>query len=243
MWSVISISTVLAFQVSASESNSAERIVLGSILVCYHSNANCRLGTVGLRYRRPHLLWLKGGSQETDQAVCKIALKRIPRELKDLDNNPPGDFRARPTERNILDWHFVFSGLEGSDYEGGFYHGRLLLSPNYPLAPPKIIMYTENGRFSIEESICLSITHHHPEDWQASWTIRTCITALRLFMGTNERGIGSIETSSETRHKHAKNSHSGLTKINSEAGSPNYNDLLELHRNLHQSLKSSLKSV
>eukprot|EP00961_Rhodomonas_salina_P144988 1951670-Rhodomonas_salina.2 len=35
--------------------------------------------------------------------------------------------RASPMDHDILDWHFVLLGVKGSAFEGGLYHGRILL--------------------------------------------------------------------------------------------------------------------
>ena len=196
-------------------------------------------------HRRPaafiFLQNLRGGSQKKDNEVIgKIALKRIPKEMKSLEDDPPREFRARPLDNNLLDWHFVFVGVEGSDYEKGFYHGQLLLDKDYPIKPSRIIIYTENGRFTTGAPICLSISSYHPELWQASWTIRACINAIRLFMTTEEAGIGKISESSSTRRKLALLSRKGPEAIKSEIGSEWYPQILELHKSLHSSLFDSI---
>ena len=41
--------------------------------------------------------------------------------------------------------------------------------------------------------VCLSISSHHPEHWQPSWSVRTALTALIAFMPTPGNGaIGSL---------------------------------------------------
>ncbi len=54
-------------------------------------------------------------------------------------------------------------------------------------------MLTQNGRFETGVKICLSISSHHPEHWQPSWSMRTALTALIAFMPTPGNGaIGSM---------------------------------------------------
>ena len=77
--------------------------------------------------------------------------------------------------------------------QGGIYHGRILLPPEYPFKPPSFMMLTQNGRFETGVKICLSISSHHPEHWQPSWSVRTALTALIAFMPTPGNGaIGSM---------------------------------------------------
>lgn len=62
---------------------------------------------------------------------------------------------------NLLEWHFTFTGIQGTAYEDGFYHGSIRLDPSYPLKPPSIYMLTPSGRWDVGKSICLSATNFH----------------------------------------------------------------------------------
>ena len=47
--------------------------------------------------------------------------------------------------------------------------------------------------FTVPRQVCLSISSHHPEHWQPSWSVRTALTALIAFMPTPGNGaIGSL---------------------------------------------------
>eukprot|EP00094_Tigriopus_californicus_P009935 TCALIF_09580-PA protein Name:"Similar to Ero1L Ero1-like protein (Drosophila melanogaster)" AED:0.14 eAED:0.14 QI:0/0/0.25/0.75/1/1/4/159/609 len=64
-----------------------------------------------------------------------------------------------------------------------------------------------NGRFEVGKKICLSISGHHPESWQPSWSIRTALLAIIGFMPTPGEGtIGSLNYSPEERRKLALSS-------------------------------------
>lgn len=77
--------------------------------------------------------------------------------------------------------------------QGGIYHGRILLPPDYPFKPPAFMMLTPSGRFETGVKICLSISSHHPEHWQPSWSVRTALTALIAFMPSPGNGaLGSL---------------------------------------------------
>lgn len=77
--------------------------------------------------------------------------------------------------------------------QGGIYHGRILLPAEYPFKPPSFMMLTPNGRFETNMKICLSISSHHPEHWQPSWSVRTALMALIAFMPSPGNGaLGAI---------------------------------------------------
>lgn len=91
-------------------------------------------------------------------------------------------------------------GPVDSDFANGYYHGRIILPNEYPMKPPSIILLTPSGRFETNKKICLSISGHHPESWQPSWSIRTALLAIIGFMPTEGLGaIGSLDFSSEER--------------------------------------------
>lgn len=135
------------------------------------------------------------------------AVKRLMREAIEL-HEPTEEYCAQPVEDNLFEWHFTVRGPTDSDFEGGVYHGRIILPPEYPMKPPSIILLTPNGRFEVNKKICLSISGHHPESWQPSWSIRTALLAIIGFMPTQGLGaIGSLDYKPEERRALAQKSH------------------------------------
>lgn len=62
---------------------------------------------------------------------------------------------------NLFEWHFSVRGPPDSDFDGGVYHGRIVLPPEYPMKPPSIILLTVRWR----ESSCFS-----PFSWSRTGT-------------------------------------------------------------------------
>jgi ubiquitin-protein ligase len=69
------------------------------------------------------------------------AVKRLMREAQEL-SQPTAEYFAQPVEDNLFEWHFSVRGPADSDFEGGVYHGRISLPPEYPLKPPSIMLLT-----------------------------------------------------------------------------------------------------
>ncbi|KAI9302328.1 ubiquitin-conjugating enzyme/RWD-like protein [Cunninghamella echinulata] len=135
------------------------------------------------------------------------AVKRILQEAKELSKEDSNEFEAHPLEDNIFEWHFTISGPEGTDFEGGRYHGRILLPAEYPFKPPHLIFLTPNGRFELHTKVCLSVTAHHEEHWQPSWGIRTVLLAVMGFLPTQSKGaLGGLDYQKEERQRLAKRS-------------------------------------
>ena len=135
------------------------------------------------------------------------AVKRILREMREMAEDASPAFHAEAVEEDIFEWHFAILGAEDSEFEGGIYHGRVLLPPEYPFKPPSFVLLTPSGRFETNTKICLSITQHHPEHWQPSWSVRTALTAVRAFMPSPAEGaVGSLDYTKEERRALAERS-------------------------------------
>ena len=78
------------------------------------------------------------GNAKLESSPKSLTKHRIVKELRDICQqellpcfpfNGTSDevgVRLIPTA-SLLEWHFSFTGIEASPYEGGVYHGRILL--------------------------------------------------------------------------------------------------------------------
>lgn len=55
---------------------------------------------------------------------------------------PTEEYHACPLDDNLFEWHFTVKGPPSTEFEGGYYHGRILLPSQYPMQPPNIILMT-----------------------------------------------------------------------------------------------------
>ena len=70
-----------------------------------------------------------------------LAVKRLMREAQELAE-PTYDYFAQPLSDNLFEWHFTVRGPADTEFDGGIYHGRIVLPPDYPMKPPNIIVLT-----------------------------------------------------------------------------------------------------
>ena len=123
----------------------------------------------------------------TLNAICK---KRLIGDLKLIEKNPHDIIEIVPDEQNMLIWYFLVKGPKDSDYENGYYIGKLTHSPNYPFSPPDFIMLTPSGRFKIDKKICLTNTGFHSDEWSPMWTIHGILTGfVSIMLDDKEHGI------------------------------------------------------
>lgn len=134
----------------------------------------------------------------------KACLKRLQKEFRDLCKEPVPQCVARPSANDILEWHYVLEGSEGTPFVGGYYYGRIKFPPEYPYKPPGITMITPNGRFMPQKKICLSMSDYHPELWNPMWSVASILTGLLSFMMDKSPTTGSVNTTDAEKQRYAK---------------------------------------
>lgn len=132
------------------------------------------------------------------------AVKRILSEARELASDRSQLYTAAPLEDDIFEWHFTLRGPQSTEFEGGLYHGRILLPSEYPMRPPNLILLTPNGRWELGKKICLTFTGFHEEMWQPAWGVRTALLGLQTFMTAKAEaavGIAALNYPPAVRQK------------------------------------------
>lgn len=134
----------------------------------------------------------------------KSCVKRLQKEYRALCKEPVSHVVARPSPNDILEWHYVLEGSEGTPFAGGYYYGKIKFPPEYPYKPPGITMVTPSGRFMTQRKLCLSMSDFHPETWNPMWSVSSILQGLLSFMMDNSPTTGSVNSTVEEKQRLAK---------------------------------------
>jgi ubiquitin-conjugating enzyme E2 J2 len=141
------------------------------------------------------------------QTLSKLTIKRLESEIKMIQKDPMEFIDTYHDEKDILTWYFMIRGPDKTDYEGGFYIGKIMLSPDYPASPPDYNMLTPSGRFEINRKICLTNSGFHRDQWSAIWNIKTLLEAFLSIMASDDtEGLAHIKDTKSNRKKMALDS-------------------------------------
>ena len=107
-----------------------------------------------------------------------MALRRISKELADLQKDPPANCSAGPVnEHEKFQWHATIMGPEGSPYQGGVFFLAIHFPSDYPFKPPKLQFTTRifHPNINANGSICLDILK---ETWSPALTISKVLLSI-----------------------------------------------------------------
>jgi len=110
------------------------------------------------------------------------ALKRVTKELAELEANPHPNCTIFPTESDIFFWNVYMTGPDTTPYEGGTFHLIVEIPQDYPFKPPKVRFATQIYHCNINRngSICHAILK---DQWSPALTLSRvfdCIFGLLL---------------------------------------------------------------
>ena len=107
-----------------------------------------------------------------------MALKRIQKELADLQRDPPANCSAGPTdESDLYNWTASIMGPEDSPFQGGVFFLNVQFPTDYPFKPPKLSFTTRiyHPNINSNGSICLDILK---DQWSPALTISKVLLSI-----------------------------------------------------------------
>ncbi|AQK97075.1 Putative ubiquitin-conjugating enzyme family isoform 1, partial [Zea mays] len=115
-----------------------------------------------------------------------MASKRIQKELKDLQKDPPTSCSAGPVGEDIFHWQATIMGPSDSPYSGGVFLVTIHFPPDYPFKPPKVAFRTKvfHPNINSNGSICLDILK---DQWSPALTISKVLLSICSLL-TGPRG-------------------------------------------------------
>ncbi|KAK7385629.1 hypothetical protein VNO78_31373 [Psophocarpus tetragonolobus] len=119
---------------------------------------------------------LSSFSPADSRPLC-MASKRILKELKDLQKDPPTSCSAGPVAEDMFHWQATIMGPADSPYAGGVFLVSIHFPPDYPFKPPKVAFRTKvfHPNINSNGSICLDILK---EQWSPALTISKVLLSI-----------------------------------------------------------------
>eukprot|EP00300_Choanocystis_sp_HF-7_P042083 c8848_g1_i1.p1 GENE.c8848_g1_i1~~c8848_g1_i1.p1 ORF type:complete len:149 (+),score=11.90 c8848_g1_i1:70-516(+) len=106
-----------------------------------------------------------------------MAQKRITKELKDFQKDPPAGCSAGPQDANLFHWNATIMGPDESPYAGGVFFLDIHFPSDYPFKPPRVTFVTKIYHPNINQTggICLDILK---DKWSPALTISKVLLSI-----------------------------------------------------------------
>ena len=106
-----------------------------------------------------------------------MAVRRLTKELTDVENNPSANCSASPIEDDIFHWRGSIIAPPETPYDGGVYFLDIQFPADYPFKPPKVRFETPIYHCNINDKGDISIDILK-DNWSPALTISKVLFAL-----------------------------------------------------------------
>lgn len=113
-----------------------------------------------------------------------MALKRLEKELRGLNDDPIAQISAGPVDsEDLYNWMATITGPEGTPYQGGVFFLKIQFPANYPFTAPKVSFTTRiyHPNISSNGAICVDILK---EMWSPALTISKVLLSICTLLDT-----------------------------------------------------------
>ena len=110
-----------------------------------------------------------------------MSLRRIQKELADVNRDPPAGCSCGPIEDDMYHWEGILMGPADSPFSGGIFKLGIVFPLDYPFKPPKVSFITKIYHPNINSAggICLDILK---DQWSPALTITKVLLSILSLM-------------------------------------------------------------
>ncbi|CAL9031227.1 unnamed protein product, partial [Prunus brigantina] len=125
--------------------------------------------------------WRFGAPGGSKLAMSTPARKRLMRDFKRLQQDPPAGISGAPQDNNIMLWNAVIFGPDDTPWDGGTFKLTLQFTEDYPNKPPTVRFVSRMFHPNIyaDGSICLDILQNQ---WSPIYDVAAILTSIQSLL-------------------------------------------------------------
>ncbi|KAM7042361.1 ubiquitin-conjugating enzyme E2 B isoform 1-T1 [Acridotheres tristis] len=136
------------------------------------------------------------------------ARRRLMRDFKRLQEDPPVGVSGAPSENNIMQWNAVIFGPEGTPFEDGTFKLVIEFSEEYPNKPPTVRFLSKMFHPNVyaDGSICLDILQNR---WSPTYDVSSILTSIQVCT-VKVKLCSSVKADVGVQHEHLHTSQTAM---------------------------------
>ncbi|KAL4379648.1 hypothetical protein GQ457_02G030570 [Hibiscus cannabinus] len=153
-------------------------IVAARAVVSWHEDQN------KIPDKETYCIWIGlgwVGFRNEGKAMSTPARKRLMRDFKRLQQDPPAGISGAPQDNNIMLWNAVIFGPDDTPWDGGTFKLTLQFTEDYPNKPPTVRFVSRMFHPNIyaDGSICLDILQNQ---WSPIYDVAAILTSIQSLL-------------------------------------------------------------
>jgi len=114
-------------------------------------------------------------------SIPPAVMRRVMRELSDLEKNPPEGIRVQTSDEDMLDVTGIIEGPDGTPYAGGYFRVKFKFTEEFPAAPPKCWFATKifHPNVGANGEICVNTLK---KDWKSTYGIGHILVTVKCLL-------------------------------------------------------------
>ncbi|PPQ72454.1 hypothetical protein CVT24_003120 [Panaeolus cyanescens] len=114
-------------------------------------------------------------------SISPAVVRRIMRELSEMEKNPPEGIRIQSNDEDMLDFVGLVEGPEGTPYAGGYFKVKFTFNDEFPAAPPKCRFATKIFHPNVGPTgeICVNTLK---KDWKSTYGIAHILVTVKCLL-------------------------------------------------------------
>jgi len=109
------------------------------------------------------------------------ARRRLMRDFKKIQDDPPAGVSGAPTEDNLMVWNALIFGPIETPFEDGTFKLELIFTEEYPNRPPLVKFKSEMFHPNVyaDGSICIDILQNR---WSPTYDVSSILTSIQSLL-------------------------------------------------------------
>ncbi|KAH0751176.1 hypothetical protein KY290_030408 [Solanum tuberosum] len=154
----------------------SEQLTYHAKVYIYHKQANKNLNSEPITF-----IEILAAFNTQAVRMSTPARKRLMRDFKRLQQDPPAGISGAPYDNNIMLWNAVIFGPDDTPWDGGTFKLTLQFSEDYPNKPPTVRFVSRMFHPNIyaDGSICLDILQNQ---WSPIYDVAAILTSIQSLL-------------------------------------------------------------